>query len=262
MNTNTFFTIRRFYVLSRNTILLNSVPLLIMAGVIGGISLFLSGVNAFQGVDLDIHKKFYLAILFSGGFVVTDRIFRELHHKERGSAWLVLPASMFEKFSSRLFLSTIGYIVGTVIFWFLFSVVSEGLNWIIFRQTNSLFNPFDRGILWAMALYIVLQSPLLVGAIYFKRLTIGKTILILVIFLLLVLLVTLLAIKIIFWGHFDGIMPSFEFISGIVELIGGTGRQSVEVFRVMWWSLRVLFWAVIAPLCWLIGYYRLKETEV
>lgn len=262
MNTNTFFNIRRFYVLSRNTILLNSVPLLIIAGAFGGISLFLSGVNAFVDPRLDIHKKLYLALLFSGGFVVTGRIFRELHHKERGSAWLVLPASMFEKFSSRLFLSTIGYIVGTVIFWFLFSVVSEGLNWIIFRQTNSLFNPFDQRILWAMAYYIVLQSPLLVGAVYFKRLTISKTILILVIFLLLVLLVALLAVKIIFWNHFEGIVPSFEFISGLVELAGGFGGQFVEIFRVICWILRVIFWAVIAPLCWLIGYYRLKETEV
>ena len=262
MNTNAVFDFRRFYLLIRNVLILNRTTILINAGAVAGIALFISGIKAFQGDTPNIHQKLYVVILFGGGFLITGRIFKELHHKERGSAWLMIPASVLEKFTSRLFLSTIGYIAGSVFFWFLFSVISEGLNWLLFKETNVLFNPFNRRIMRSIAFYVVLQSPFLVGAVYFRKLAIGKTILVLIACFVVVLLVVVVGTKLVFWNYFNGLIPTFEAVSQFSELAFSFNAQIVSILRMIGWGGRLLFWGVIAPLGWIIGYYRLKETEV
>ncbi len=263
MKTNTLFDFKRFYCLTRNVLILNGTTILVIAGAIAGIALFVSGINAFQGGEPNIHQNLYAVLLFLGGFVVTGRIFKELHHKERGAAWLLLPASTLEKFTSRLFLSTLGYIVGTMIFWFLVSVVSEGVNWFLFKHANALFTPFDWRIMRVIAVYIVLQSPFLIGAVYFKRLTISKMILVFVAFSLVLIITAIITTKLVFWGYFEGWVPSFEFLSRFTEIADSFSKdQILNTFRIIRWVLRIAFWVFVAPVCWIIGYYRLKETEV
>jgi len=48
--------------------------------------------------------------------------------------------------------------------------------------------------------------------------------------------------------------PAEGVLVGLSQLVEGLGRVGL-------WICRILFWAVLAPLFWTVGYYRLKETE-
>ena len=263
MKTHQMFNLRRFYILIRNTLFLNRTTILLVAGASSALMLFASGVEAFfDQTDPSFHQEIYLGVLFLGGFWVTGKIFKEIHNKERSLAWLMLPASTLEKFTSRLFLSTVVFIAGSMLLCFLSSVISEGVNWIMFGNVHPLFNPFDWFVLRCCAVYIVLQSPFLVGAVYFKKHALPKTILVFAAFALVGVLVIMFSTKLLFWSYFDGLIPTFEAIRRLSEITIGFSGQIIGIFQIVWHVGRVMFWAVIAPLCWITGYYRLKETEV
>ncbi|MBL7084056.1 MAG: hypothetical protein ISS41_10590 [Candidatus Aminicenantes bacterium] len=262
MITHNIFHPTRFYLLVRNGVVLNKSAILIVSAAVGGLMLFLSAMDAFLGYRQWFHQWFYLGVLYLGGLIVTSRIFKEFHDTVKGPAWLLIPASLLEKASSRIVLSTMVYVVITMLIYFCFSLASEGFNWLLFRRYHSLFNPFDPLILHGVALYFVLQAPLLVGAVYFQKHSLSKTILAILGYTFVFFVVVAFAIWLIFGNYFDGLLPGLEALieqSGIsdeaiianIERLGG----------VTLWIWRIIFWALIPPLCWAICYYRLKETE-
>jgi hypothetical protein len=262
MNRESLFNPKRFYWLIRNPILLNKSAIFFVSAAIGGILLFISAIDAFKEPSPGFYQKWYLLILYLGGFILTSRIFKELHHSERGPAWLILPASALEKFGSRLTLSTVIYALGTMLMLFVFSFASEAVNRLLLGRDHSLFNPLDPMILKGTVLYFVLQSPLLAGAVYFRKHVLSKTVLTLVVYTFVLLLFVLVGMKLFLGSYFDGVTSSLQFLDHLQEIAGADFLAHLEgLGRLGAWTGRILFWAVLAPLFWTVGYYRLKETE-
>jgi hypothetical protein len=262
MKTQDIFHPTRFYLLVRNGIVLNTSAILIISAAVGGLLLFLSALDAFLGYRPRFHQVFYLGVLYVGGLIVTNRIFKEFHDTVKGPAWLLIPASLLEKASSRIALSTVMYVITTMLIYFGFSLLSEGFNWLLFRRHHPLFNPFDQLILNGVALYFVLQAPFLVGAIYFQKHSLSKTILALLGYTFVFFVVVAFAVWLIFGNYFDGLLPSLE---TLIEQPGTTyesiGANIESLGRVGLWIWRIIFWVFIPLLCWTICYYRLRETE-
>jgi hypothetical protein len=262
MRTQKLFHPTRFYLLVRNGIVLNKSAILIVSAAVGGVLLFLSALDAFLGYRPRFHQGLYLGVLYVGGLIVTNRIFKEFHDTVKGPAWLLIPASLLEKTSSRIALSTVMYVITTMLIYFGFSLVSEGFNWLLFRRHHPLFNPFDQLVLHGVALYFVLQAPFLVGAIYFQKLSWSKTILALLGYTFVFFVVVVFAMWLIFGNYFDGLLPSLE---TLIEQPGtfyeSIGANIERLGRIGLWIWRIIFWALIPPLCWTICYYRLRETE-
>jgi len=262
MRTQDIFHPTRFYLLIRNGIVLNKSTLLIVSAAVGGILLFLSAIDVFLGYRPRFHQGLYLGVLYIGGLIVTSRIFKDFHDTVKGPAWLLIPSSLLEKVSSRIALSTAIYVITTLLIYFGFSLLSEGFNWLLFRRHHPLFNPFDQWVLHGVALYFVLQAPLLVGAIYFQKHSLSKTILALLGFTFVSFVVVGIATWLIFGDYFHGLLPNLETLiektgtsdDAIIENMGRLGSVALLIWR-------IIFWALIPPLCWTICYYRLKETE-
>ncbi|NNG00233.1 MAG: hypothetical protein HKM93_12685 [Desulfobacteraceae bacterium] len=262
MRFGSFLSINRLLLLTRNTLILNRSQLLVLAATAGAIGLIISAFNAFGGDGPAIHQKLFVLLLLIGGVIISGRLFRDIHRPTRATAWFMTPASISEKFISLLLLSTIGFIVGTAAFWFLVSLVSEGLNYLLFKHTNNLFNPFEIRMFKFMGLYIILQAPFLLGAVYFKKMTFSKTVLSLGLYFIALLAAALMVVKLIFWNDFEGLVPSYEFLSRFMDTVGSRDSSTVRFFEGLMVSLKWVFRLAMAPLCWVIAFYRLKETEV
>lgn len=262
MRTQNRFSPWRFYLLVRNGIVLNKSAILIVSAAAGAILLSFSILDTFAGYRPGFHQWIYLGVLYVGGIIVTSKIFKGLHDTVKGSAWLLIPASLLEKASSRIVLSTVMVVVTTMLVYFGFSLISEGFNWLLFRRHHPLFNPFDPLIIHGVALYFVLQAPFLVGAIYFRKHPLSKTILALLGYTFVFFVAVIFAIWMIFGNYFDGLLPGLEMLFEQT----GTAFESIttnimKLGSVSFWIWRIIFWAVIPLLCWTICYYRLKETE-
>ena len=257
MNKSILFNPLRFYLMVRNTIWLKRWKILLISATVGTLVVLICGIAASQRTGMILHQLLYPLFLFGSGFIVTTRAFQELDDAKAAGTWLMIPASTFEKFSSRLFLTSIGYVAGSMLVYFMVAVISKGLNQMIFEFSHPLFNPLDPWVRYNAALYLVLQSLFLVGAIYFRRFAYVKTIL----FLSLLSLVFLI-------GLF--VMSKWILGDNIRALLSGEYLISWELLSMQWagqirdallFWIKIGFWGVLAPLCYVITYFRLREIE-
>ena len=253
------FNPKRFFLLIRNSLFLNRSSMLIASAVVLIIIILQSILDSITTCSEDFYHDFYFLILIISGLVVTSKISTGLHHEAKGPAWILIPASTLEKLVSLIVLSTVIPAVSTLLFLSLASLVSEAINWIFIGSCHTLFNAFDTSYIHETMVYLVIQTPYLLGAIYFKRHALGKTFLSLFVYSLFLFGITLLAGRVIF-GHF--IWDSSYWQSVLAEIT--TIDPVVKLMRINEMSqfyAKILFGYIMVPLFWVIAYFRLKETE-
>ncbi len=211
----------------------------------------------------DFNLVFYPLTLFIGGFIFTSICFGELANEQSRISYLTVPASVFEKVGSRLLVTSVGYVIVSAGFYFLFTLAAFAVNRLLFGVSHPIFNPGHPVILLCMALYLVTQSVFFLGAVYFRNNAFIKTIVALFVFAFalqvfagLVFLGTLYLVTAI--NRID--FPFDLFFRG--EYYPAVPPFFAEAGRVAWVVVRILFWFVLAPLMWVTSYFRLKDTEV
>jgi hypothetical protein len=218
----------------------------------------LSGRHAGTG---NFHVSMFGNLLFLGGFIVTSLAFREIRQNGGGILYLTLPASSLEKFASKLLTTSVGYAVGSAVFYTAVAAASEGINRLIFGFGNSFFNPFETGVLQALGYYLVAQSVFLLGSIWWRKLAFLKTVLTIQAVLVGVALVGGITARIVFHQYFRGCQLDLGDVPGWNDLMHQTELgigPLVQIGHV----LKIVFLAGTAPVCWLIGWLRLRDTEV
>ena len=237
------FSPTRVYLMVRNTLWLKRYKICLVSATVGTLVILIYGVAASRGSGGILHPVLYPLFLYGSGFIVSARAFQELDSIKTAGAWLMLPASTLEKFLSRLFLTSFGYVAGSMLVYFLVTLISKGINQVLFGFSQPLFNPFDPWIRFSAGLYLVLQSMFLAGAAYFRRFACVKT----------VLFLSLL---------------SLTFLAGFLLMskwILGQNIQAVlsgDIQHLLLFSAKIGFWGILAPLCYVITYFRLREIEV
>jgi hypothetical protein len=253
------FNPRRFFLLIRNTLFLNRSSLLIASAVVLAIIILQSIFDSIATCSEDFYFNYYFLILLISGLVVTSKISKGLHHEAKGPAWILLPASTLEKLISLIVLSTVVPAIGTLLFLSLASVVSEAINRIFIGSCHTLFNAVDTSHIHSTMTYLTIQTPFLLGAIYFKKHAFGKTFLSLFVYSIFLVSITLLTGRIVF-GHFPW---DASYMQSVLEEIT-TIDPVVKVMRIGKMSqfyAKIFFGYIMVPLCWVIAYLRLKETE-
>ncbi len=222
-------------------------------------SLHGGGIVPHSGENSTMHMVYFTLVLLIGGFIISSRSFMELHTKTRNHDWLMLPASTFEKFLSRLLVASVGVGVGSVVYFFLFSLLAGGLSALLFGRPYTIFNPFD-GTVWMLVLrYVVLQSVFFAGAAYFKKAHFIKTVLVLSGFGFVLLLLTAGIARLVFWREFAHLVSGAGFANFDMSVLEPRLQSAGEIFLLV---SRILFWAVLAPVMWVFAYLRLAEAEV
>jgi len=259
-----FFNPRRFLLLLRRDFSNGYRSVLITMAAVSGFIILISALSALQRGSGEFYTVIFAQLLFIGGYIVSSLAFKELHQSNRSYFYCTLPGSLVEKFSSKLLVTSLGYALGTLIFCTIVGAASEGINRLIFGRGHYFFNPFTRDIFFMIAIYLVTQSVFLTGSVYFRKLAFLKTTLIVNGAAIAFGLIIALTFYLIFREHIrpGGLDPRTQ---AIFNQLGYTGRMEAELgsFANTFLTLiKILFWYVLAPVCWLISYFRLSETEV
>ncbi|MEA1911642.1 MAG: hypothetical protein U9N32_08215 [Spirochaetota bacterium] len=260
MKTTNIISPRRLISLLKRDILSNINTTLITLGAVTALIYLISAITAYNRAPYtQLYFTLFTNLLFVGGFIVTSMIFKEMHRKETAQNYLLIPASNFEKFFSRLLISTIGFALITLIGITAISYLSEGVNTLIFKRHNDFFNPFSKIVWTLMAHYLVAQSIFFLGAVYFRKYHFIKTINIIFLIQLSITIIAALFVRIVYFDLFDGFFSIGDtslFIKWeALPLNAGSFTNLIK-------TLKILYWLVPAPLFWTISYFRIKEVEV
>ena len=210
------------------------------------------------------YSNYFVSFLFVGGFIITSLSFREdMYGKSTQHNWLMLPASPLEKLSVKVIFSAILYPILLLLFISASSLIIEGVNTLFFGKHYLVFNPVQP-FYWKMILiYIVTQSIFLMGAAYFRKASFVKTILMSNLLSLVIGLISLLVVRIIFNKYFDGMFIDNVLIGNNFEVRFSSPESinGIVEFRVFETIGKVLFWVFVAPFCWVVSYFRIREVQ-
>ncbi len=259
METNSNFSIQRIGYLIRKDIWESRK----IAGIIGTavFGLFLMIFMSFsKRATQTPHEVLYPMLLFIGGFIFTSIIFRELYTKARGQFYLTLPASNFEKFSSKWLISAILYPIAITIFYWLFSIIANAIYTYWNGESLVGFMTDWMGALKDLIpIYIVTQAIFFLGAITFTKYNIFKTFFSLFALGMFLMLVFGFLFRFVMWDYFSGMAFNPEFNGLQLET-----SSSVQVFvqDYVLDAIKYLFWLGFAPFLLLVSYFKLKEREI
>lgn len=206
----------------------------------------------------DFHNVWYAIVLLGGGFVFTSIIANGLNNPQSRMSHLSLPASDFEKFLSKLLISSLGYLIVVTLVYWLFAGITDSLISRWFNYQRLPFNPFNAFYLLIIKLYLVLQSIFLLGALYFRRFEVFKTLVSLLAIAIVFGIIGFILVRIFFYDAFEGL---FETSNHTIPYIPSEGFRDF-VSGSLWSTVQNLFWFALAPLFWIVGYFKMKETEV
>jgi hypothetical protein len=252
MGSDQYFNPKRLWLLLRNDVLSFYRSTLISVGTLVVVLLLFFFVSTVSGRQGGSYLPIFGLILFIGGFLFTSSSFSDLHHKHKSALFLTLPSSNLEKFLGKLILTSVGYAVGVLVFFHLFTLLVYGLNLLFFDRPLTPFNPFQAHIFEYIGAYLVTQSIFLLGAVTFKTRAFIKTILSISGFFLALMLFSFFVIWLFYKDYFTGqvVVETFQ-----IESVIHNKHIFVEI-------VRILFWVVLAPFLWWISYLRLRESEV
>jgi hypothetical protein len=254
METNSFFDINRLkYLLIRQLSINYKTFLIATVAVIGFMMLIGTKILLLDSKSLNVGDIFgiFLPAFFIGGFIFTSIIFSELNSPHRGYLYLTLPASAFEKLLSMWLITSIFYVIfGGIIVYFI-NLYYVFIATIFTSKSIEIINLFSLDVLEAFGMYLVFNSIFLLGAIYFRRINLFKTL------LAGFVLITILSIYIgllgkILFNHFA--VESHD-LNRTFELKFTFENQIVPIAK-------FLFWFALAPFFLTVSYFRLKERQV
>jgi|KBSMisStaDraftv2_1062788.scaffolds.fasta_scaffold00978_18 hypothetical protein len=223
----------------------------------------------------------YFMGLYVSGCLSASFLFQDFSSKARAFNFLSLPASALEKLCCILF-------YGVLIFFIVYTAIYFLTDWVAVKIAGNLYSPewqqshgitqpyfrfnvaspfslnADRSIFYAgdnfdlLAAFFPIQACFVLGALYFSKNSIVKTVIIL--FLLLFLFLTL-ETRVLFpsmpWGTTS--VKSFS-----AYIIPGADGNELIVAHPSWIRNVVIFAArfLIAPAIWLACYFRIKEKQI
>lgn len=230
-----------------------------LLGPLAGGGLREPSLSAGGSVNTSVHITYFGLTLFIAGFIMTSRAFLEVHLKSRNHDWLMLPASLPEKWLSRLLLTTLGVGIGMMLYFWLFSLLAAGLSALLYGRAYPLFNPVDHEIGLLVANYMVLQSIFFAGAAYFKKAHFIKTVLAISGFAVAMVLLTVGAARVLVPHELLDMTATHPLahldISSVPPLLEPAARVVTVIAR-------IFYWAILGPLFWVLAYFRLTEIEV
>jgi hypothetical protein len=123
------------------------------------------------------------------------------------------------------------------------------------------FSVFNSTVWQMIGHYILLQSVFMLGAVWFKKGNFIKTVLALILFSIILSILSSLVAWIVFNDYFWTLVRGdFNFN---IDLSTGFDIQRLEGFgRGAFTLIKVLYFGLLAPVCWFGSWLKLKELEV
>ncbi len=183
--------------------------------------------------------------LYAEGFFITRNVFSDLHSLGKVYRYLTLPASVFEKFFSRWFVTGALYVSMFTLFnvavYFLLRLLL-----ILEGSTSYFLDSFEIAspAVWhAMLTYLVLHSVVFLGCIYFKKHALVKTTVAVMTLMSTFLLLASLGVYLLYPED-----VAFHWVFLLFEHGAFWGKS--------------FFWVLLAPICLMLAYSYFKKCEI
>lgn len=213
-----------------------------------------------SGVRMTDGNPFYLLLLFFTGLIFAGYSFTQLSDKPRGMDFLLLPASHFEKFLATLLITTVGF----MLVYHLVFIISVLLAGVILSLRHTTFDAYDwlhsfrKSFVVALHIWFVAHAVIMLGAIYFKKFNIIKTLAYTFVFVVICGLLNIAFVNILFGKELTSWGSAVPFYS--VHL----SRYSQDLVLPMGWAYTLNFaWRfLLPPALWVLAYVKLKDEEI
>ena len=263
MKLNNTLKTERILMLLKHDIFLSGKSILITFITLSAATIVLTILAVIAGNPEFSHLANFSVILFIFGYVITAKSFTDMHSKERAYEWFMLPASMLEKLTAKLLITSIGWAFLFLIVYTLSALAGESLNSLIFNYRHTFFNPFDKNTWFVILQYLITQSVFLFGAAYFKKNHFIKTILSLLTFFIFIVIIAGLLGRIFFFQYFNEIIRSDGHFSSAFNFSWDAfALHLTNIMRILDASGKIVYYALFAPFFWLLTYFRITEKEV
>jgi hypothetical protein len=217
----------------------------------GGFLVYMADVQ----LDKNLQSFFFSSIMLLAGTIFTSNVFADLGERKKAIAWLVLPASHFEKYLVAWIYSFLLFIIVYTIIFYLALIAALNIQHVHTHRTVIL-NIFENQILQIFLVYAFLHAIAFFGAVYFEKLHFIKTgfAFFIIIAVLILLNKGLLSV---FFGRPVDASPPFSNVrfaeSGQMVDIK-IERQNAPYILYLFIILTFIFWVA--------AYFRLKEKQV
>lgn len=193
-------------------------------------------------------------MLFVGIFL-TSGVFKDLRHADKGSYFLLVPASVEEKYFIRWLVSSLGFYLFAVILCTFAVLINQVFSLFMQSQPTIELSVFlNTGLVSKLALFMFFHSIFFSGAIWFKNHNFSKTILSVLLFVAFVLFISTMLIK-------DTSLELFNFLSFFMNVQGMDSYGKIilqrDVFRIN--TLAFLF---IPLVLYTISFFKFRKMEI
>ena len=247
-----FFVLRKdFFTYWRPTLIVSSAVAAIL--VVGGFFSSLTRLSA----DLD-YESFFGATVVIWGCIAASMAFSELHNKSLNEDFLMLPASPFEKVLSRLLFVSLALPLIILAVVVVGSLLGESLTALVFRKPFAAFNPFQGEIWRMMGILVIVQSVFFMGAAWFKKVHLVKTVLSILVLSIIYSIIASIVFRLLFASVFTDFSqpPNFGFdVQNYVHF------RYPNLIRGLQTIGKVAFYGLLAPFSWFVAYLRVEETQ-
>ncbi len=252
-------SLKRLWYLTRKDLFDSWRGNLIAAAAVSGSMIIFSFLGALiEGGRSMEYSAYFFGTLFIWGCIAASRAFMELHDKDKNEAFLLLPASALEKTLVRLLTVSVILPLFILIFITAGSMIAETVTSLVFGFSFIPFNPFA-GCNWPVIGYaIIIQSIFFLGAAWFKKTHFVKTVLAVILFIFAFGLIAGGLFRIVYAPYFDGFFVPKDIRFDIARVIESRFPVLLSVLETMG---KVFLYGIMAPLCWILSWFRVRETQ-
>ncbi|TCC96405.1 hypothetical protein [Pedobacter psychroterrae] len=255
---NNIFSMRRFSQLFVNHTIASyrmySMSFGVLMGILFLMMVYASAENKFI-LSENARQMFFTTFMFIGGAIFTTGIFSNLGDKRKAIAYLMLPASNFEKFLVAWLYSFVIFQLVYVAGFYLIDLTVMSLGKRVTNESAIMNFGADFRYSTLLLAFAWIHSMGFFGAILFKKLHFIKTAFSVFVLLLLVVLLNKFSID---WMMGASVETGEPF--GSLMIYEGKKSYFLERSEMIW--LVPYLTASIALLLWVGAYFKLKETEV
>lgn len=218
-----------------------------------------------------IQQVTYLFSVFGVGAFYASQYFKDLGSKSKASNYLLVPASSLEKLMcSLLYVVIFSFIAFTALFYLADFIMVSIANAVhpsydkdhVATVANVFTSPGISGDanmnFYFLLAFFTIQAAFLLGSIYFEKFSFIKT----------AISIFVIALSIFFLMYFfiETVLPNGSYHKGFMRsylvIVDGENDHLVQLPLWIGSVLKLLFMYAIAPLLWVVTYFRLKEKQL
>ena len=249
---------RRVALLIRNEALKTRTPIVMLAAAAGTVFV-LYVLTSIGAGSPQFHMVAYPIAMALLGCILSSFAFSEIHDPRTGAYALTSPGSILEKYVSRILLTSIGWAIAVSLVYMITTALAAGASELLFGHSHGVFLLNEAWMWEGIASYVVSQGVFVVGSIYFKKAAFLKTVLAGTLIAIIFGIFFVIAWRVVYWGAFSRLIPTETEFNAVMNVdTPGVHRLAEIAERIG----DIAKWTAVPIFTWVVGYMRLRESEV